>query len=307
MSLYLGIDGGATKTICVVGDENNVLGTGTSGGCNVVRQGEAQARASLRAAILQACGAAEVDPKQIASTCIGVAGGSVANVRDAVKRIIADIVSGEVIVVGDNEIALEAAFLGRPGVIVASGSGSIAYGRNEKGITARAGGHGFAISDEGSGYWIGRTAITAALRAYDEGSEPQLLLQLAQALGASSRDELVKVANGSTKPDFAALFPVVVRAADAKDLIAVDVLRRAAVELAQLALIVARKLWSKEEEEKIDVAIIGGVFQNSETVRKRFCEELKVVLPNASVIQSVVDPAMGALERARKNLVEPRR
>ena len=60
-------------------------------------------------------------------------------------------------------IALEAAFGSGPGVIVIAGTGSIAYGRNREGQTARAGGWGFAISDEGSGHWIGRTAVAAAI------------------------------------------------------------------------------------------------------------------------------------------------
>ncbi len=65
-------------------------------------------------------------------------------------------------------IALEAAFGSGPGVIVIAGTGSIAYGRNAEGQTARAGGWGFAISDEGSGHWIGRTAVAAAIGAWDE-------------------------------------------------------------------------------------------------------------------------------------------
>ncbi|HET8667177.1 MAG TPA: BadF/BadG/BcrA/BcrD ATPase family protein, partial [Terriglobales bacterium] len=138
MGIFLGIDGGGTKTTCVVGDEKNLLGTGTSGGSNVVRLGEAQARGSLEAAILKACQAAKVEPSRVERTCIGVAGASVPEVREAIRRFIAEIVPGEVIVVGDNEVALEAAFGGASGVIVASGTGSIAYGRNEQGKTARA-------------------------------------------------------------------------------------------------------------------------------------------------------------------------
>ncbi len=305
MSLYLGIDGGATKTTCVVADKHNVLGTGTSGGSNVVRQGEEQARASLHAAILQACAAANIDRNQVASTCIGAAGGSVPRVRDAMNRIIAEAVSGTIVVTIDCEIALEAALGGTPGIVVSSGSGSFAYGRNRQGQIARAGGHGFAISDEGSGYWIGRAAITAALRAYDEGRNPALLLQLAQALGGNSRDELVRLANSTPPPDFAALFPIVAQAADTGDVIAAGVLRRAASELAQLAVIVARKLWPEDKE--IDIAMAGGVFQNSETVRQRFCDELNSLRSNANVILSVVSPVMGALELARKNKADARR
>ena len=73
-------------------------------------------------------------------------------------------------------IALEAAFGSGPGVIVIAGTGSIAYGRNREGQTARAGGWGFAISDEGSGHWIGRTAVAAAIGAWDEDPEQNAAL-----------------------------------------------------------------------------------------------------------------------------------
>ncbi len=214
MGIYLGIDGGGTKTTCAIGDEKNLLGTGTSGGSNVVRHGEAQARASVQAAILKACVSAKIDPGQVERTCVGVAGASVPQVKDAVRRFVAEIVPGSVVVLGDNEIALEACFGCAPGVVVASGSGSIAYGRNDKGEIARAGGHGFAIGDEGSGYWIGRAALSASLRAQDNGTETLMLTQLALALGVRSRDEIVKLANGHPAPDFAALFPVVMGASE---------------------------------------------------------------------------------------------
>jgi glucosamine kinase len=299
MSIYVGIDGGGTKTICAIGDEKNLLGTGTSGGSNVIRLGEAQARASVQAAILKACMLAKVDPAQVQTTCIGVAGASVPQVKDAVRLFVSEVVPGSVVVLGDNEIALEAAFGGAPGVVVVSGSGSIAYGHNEEGQTARAGGHGFAISDEGSGYWIGRAAVSAALRALDNGTETLMLTQLSYALGAHSRDEIVKLANGNPLPDFAAVFPVVTQASEADDPIAIDVLTRAAGELAQLAATVVRRLWPKEDN--VRVGMVGGVFQNSSIVRQEFYNALRRLHPKVNVSFSVANPVMGALSMARKS------
>ena len=162
VAIYLGIDGGGSKTSCLIGDETSVLGTGTGGASNVVRVGEAQARESLASAIRQACTVANLNPSQISSVCVGLAGAARTEISELVKRIVSELVPGKVKVVGDNVIALEAAFGGGPGVIVIAGTGSIAYGRNREGQTARAGGWGFAISDEGSGHWIGRTAVAAA-------------------------------------------------------------------------------------------------------------------------------------------------
>ena len=74
MAIYLGIDGGGSKTSCLIGDETSVLGTGTGGASNVVRVGEAQARESLASAIRQACTVANLNPSQIGSVCVGLAG-----------------------------------------------------------------------------------------------------------------------------------------------------------------------------------------------------------------------------------------
>ena len=245
MAIYLGIDGGGSKTSCLIGDETSVLGTGTGGASNVVRVGEAQARESLASAIRQACTVANLNPSQISGVCVGLAGAARPEISELVKRIVSELVPGKVEVVGDNVIALEAAFGGGPGVIVIAGTGSIAYGRNREGQTARAGGWGFAISDEGSGHWIGRTAVAAAIGAWDEN--PEHNLRLIEILMKSWRletiEQLVPAANATPPPDFAALFPAVLSLADSGDPIARDVLTQAGTQLANLAGILLRRLF----------------------------------------------------------------
>jgi glucosamine kinase len=301
VSIYLGIDGGGSKTACVIGDENSVLGKGTSAGSNVVRVGERQARESLGAAIRQACATANIAPSQIERTCVGIAGGARSEIAATVRRLLSEFVSGEVEVVGDMVIAMEAAFGSGPGVIVIAGTGSIAYGRNSKGETARAGGWGFAISDEGSGHWIGRSAVAASMRAYDESETADVLLtSIMKFWNAPTREQLVLTANGSPSPDFAALLPAVVSASDAGGATARAVLTAAGVELATLAKIVVGRLFG--EGDSVPVAVSGGVFANCELVQRVFYDRLRAehpqVLPNATL----VDPAKGALELARKGL-----
>jgi len=104
---FLGIDGGGTKTRCVIGDENSVLGEGSGSGCNIVRVGEACARDSLSSAIHEACVQAEVSPQQLARTCAGVAGAADDGVASLVQRVLIEIVGGAIEVIGDMEIALE--------------------------------------------------------------------------------------------------------------------------------------------------------------------------------------------------------
>ena len=189
VSIFLGIDGGGSKTTCIIGDEHSLLSTGTSAGSNVVRVGERQARETLGAAVRQACAAANITPGQIDRTCVGIAGGARPEIAAVVLRLLSEFISGEIEVVGDMVIALEAAFGSGPGVIVIAGTGSIAYGRNSAGEIARAGGWGFAISDEGSGHWIGRSAVAASMRAYEGGdaSTGKLLDSIIKSWGLATR------------------------------------------------------------------------------------------------------------------------
>ena len=317
MSYYLGIDGGGTKTTCAVGDESHSLATATAGPSNIVRVGQAQARESLQAAVRQACAAAGITPAQVAHTCVGGSGAARPELAELVRRCLAEILSTPIDVVGDMQIALEAAFDAGPGVIVIAGTGSIAYGRDASGNTVRAGGWGFAIGDEGSAHWIGRTAVSAVLRAADAyaadpsdaGSETVKHSSLAEALfkvwGVQSRPDLARAANSVPPPDFAALFPAV---AASDDDIAHQVLIQAGRELARIAEVVILRLWAKDETASIPVAVrvavpvamIGGVFRHAALVRQVFSDELRAHEPRADVNPQVVEPVEGALRLARR-------
>ena len=102
-----------------------------------------------------------------------------------------------------------------PGIVAVAGTGSIAYGRHPSGRTARAGGWGYAISDEGSGHWIGVQAVAAVTHALDAGSYTKLSDRILEHWGVGSYDDLICRANRSPMPDFAGLFSAVVAAAQA--------------------------------------------------------------------------------------------
>ena len=298
MTFYLGIDGGGTKTSCAVGDERNVLGAGVSAGCNVVRVGEERARAGIHDAVQRACSAANVSTAHIAQTCIGAAGISSPGVNALLRQFVVEVVPAPVTVVGDHDIAFEAAFGDQPGVIVIAGTGSVAFGRNARGQRVRAGGYGFAISDEGSGHWIGRKAVVQTLRALDRRETPLLHRLIIDALQIAPA-ELVKMPNAIPPPDFSRLCSVVVQAADDGDPVALPVLRQAGAELAELAGTVVGRLWSAEET--VTVAMVGGVFKSSSIVREQFVISLRTQYTSASVQQTVADPILGALSLARNH------
>jgi glucosamine kinase len=294
--LYLGIDGGGTQTTCAVGDDLRVLATAVAGGSNIVRVGEREARTNLREAINKACAAAGVSPAAVKAAVIGIAGSSVPKVKDAVAAMIGDLVPGEIAIVGDMIILMEAAFPGLPGVVVLSGTGSFAFGRNHLGEAARAGGWGSAISDEGSGYWIGRAAVSAVLRAHDAAASTTLLRGILDAWRLNSLEELLQ--KGNSLPGFADLFPTVESAATAGDPLAEQILVAAGSELATLASVVIGRLWP--EEQPVPVAIGGGVFAHSPLVRDTFRNKLHAQCPGATVSFQIIQPVAGALWMARR-------
>jgi glucosamine kinase len=302
VSIFLGVDGGGSKTSCVIGDETSILGSGMSGASNVVRAGEQRAREAITAAIKQACAAAKVNPSQIERTCVGIAGGARAETANVVRRILSEIVRGEIEIVGDMVIAMEAAAGSGPGVIVIAGTGSIAYGRNAAGQTARAGGWGFAISDEGSAHWIGRAAVSAVMRACDEGQRPALLNSLMQAWRLETREQMIMAANATPTADFAGLLPTIISAAESEDPMAHDVLAQAGAELSTLAKIVIARLF--QERDEVRVAMSGGVFRNAALVRRVFYNNLRLTYPKVVVSDEVVDAVKGALELARRGAKE---
>jgi len=302
---YLGLDGGGTKTTCAVGDESQLLATAIAGPSNIVRVGEAQARESLAQAVRLACAAAGIAPADVTRTCVGGSGAAHPELAAKIRQIFAAILATPIEVVGDMQIALEAAFDTGPGVVVIAGTGSIAYGRDHQGNTARAGGWGFAIGDEGSAHWIGRSAVNAVLRASDrnaaEGSAPSsgstLAATLMKAWGIASLPDLARAANAIPPPNFAALFPAV---AAADDDLATEVLTRAGRELAQLAAVVLHRLFAGAKMASVQVAMTGGVFRHSPFVRQVFAHELRALDARVEVNPQVVEPVEGALRLARR-------
>jgi glucosamine kinase len=317
MAFYLGIDGGGTKTRCVLGDETTVLASAMTGGCSVIRAGEQAAREALHGAIRQVCEAAKISPDRVGAVCVGATGAARPEIAEKVRHIILEIIpngSRKIEVVGDTVIALEAACGKGPGVVVIAGTGSIAYGQNAEGQSARAGGWGFAISDEGSGYWIGRSAVAAILSAQDQQRETALTGLVFQEWKIGTLDELVQVANATPPSDFPRLFPVVLKAAAVGDVTAGELLVEAGGKLAGLAATVVRRLLSLSatssllsapKSAKSDAAAIlpvattGSVFRQSREVRQIFCDSLQKSFPGIEVRQDLADPVDGALARAR--------
>ncbi|MGA3091196.1 MAG: BadF/BadG/BcrA/BcrD ATPase family protein [Terriglobales bacterium] len=314
MAYYLGVDGGGTKTRCVLANETAVLADAMTGGCSVLRVGEQQARESLHSAIRQVCARAKISPDHIHAVCVGATGAARPEIAAKVRAILAELIpespTTKIELVGDHVIALEAAFGSRPGVIVIAGTGSIAYGRDDAGVVARAGGWGFAISDEGSGQWLGRRVVSTILDAYDHGLESVLTSMVLEEWKLTTIDELVQHANSTPPPEFPRLFPLLLRAGGQGDPAARGLLFDGGVKLANLAATVVHRLAPPSAGGMppaktlplvpLPIAMTGSVFRQSADVRQAFYNTLQQVFPGIEVRPDLADPIEGALARAKR-------
>jgi glucosamine kinase len=269
MGYFLAIDAGGTKTHCLLADETRVLERATAGTVKPMRVSEPEATARLHAMLSEVAANAGVSLSHITRTCFGLAGLSSPAVRAWASRVLSEAVSGELILCGDEEIALDAAYTGGPGVLVVAGTGSNVIGRAADGTLFGAGGWGPVLGDEGSGYWIGLEALRAALHTHDRdqssdlnrdlnhtrtaiglgGVSPILLREIERHWNLASLGDLVAYGNlradaNRPAPDFASLAPVVARSAKQGDALAAEVLQRAGEELAALVTLVYRKMSS---------------------------------------------------------------
>jgi N-acetylglucosamine kinase-like BadF-type ATPase len=183
----LGIDAGGTKTVCQLADEHGeVLAEARRGGANLQAAGELEVEKVLHDVMEEALGDSEIRP---AAICLGIAGvdrPDDARVMEQIMRRIG--YKARVLIVNDALVALEAGAPGKPGVVLVAGTGSIAYGRNAQNQSARAGGWGYVLGDEGSGYWIGRAALRAVLQEADRrGPKTQLTGLLLHYYGVTRR------------------------------------------------------------------------------------------------------------------------
>lgn len=297
MDYFLGIDGGGTKTTFALGDGVHLIATETAAGSNVVRLGEQKARIAIEKGVRSVCGKAGAQAKHIVAVCAGVGGAAQDSTRRQITQILGEMIPGKILVVGDMVVAHEAALEGAAGIVVISGTGSIAYGRNESGSTARAGGWGYMISDEGSGHWVGVQAVAAIARAMESNKHTELGDRVLQEWQLKSFDDLILRANASPVADFARLFPAVL-ATEGQDPDAREILEEAGTQLAALAESVYRRLWT--DNRRINIAMLGGVFQNSQTVRQAFCDAWEGPGPKPHIRLSQKTAAEGALSLARK-------
>jgi N-acetylglucosamine kinase-like BadF-type ATPase len=301
----VGVDGGGTKTHAVILDLNlHLLGEGISGPSNPLRVGVVKAAVAIREAVDKACDAARLRRTDLLAAEVGLAGVRRLELRARMQDALKNITIGEVVIIGDADIALYGATEGAPGLIVIAGTGSICCGINARGKQACAGGWGPVAGDEGGGAWIARRGLRAIAHAADgRGPATSLSDAACSYFHVTNPDDLSTAiyAPSITNESLAGFGKFVIQAAKAKDRVAREILFEAGKELGLAANAVIRNL--KLELETFPVGYVGGVFQSSaEMVLSQLRAAILTTAPRAYLTPPKYPPAIAAARMARAHL-----
>lgn len=247
-SLVLGLDAGGTKTVALLarGDDGAVLGRGVGGPGNIRAAGAGRVTAAIEAAVAGAFAAAGLGRQPVAAAAIGAAGAARPDDRAAVEGCLRAVVAaGKYVATNDAAIALRAAVSDGPAALLIAGTGSIGYGRAADGREVRAGGWGYLLDDDGSGYAVGLAGLRAVLRAHDGRGGPTTLADtLLAAWGLDGPEAIIGRVYRQPTPraEIAALAPLVADAARAGDAVAGAIVAVAGDALGALAAATIRQL-----------------------------------------------------------------
>jgi N-acetylglucosamine kinase-like BadF-type ATPase len=315
MRFVLGLDGGGTKTDCVLMDEAGaVLARSLSGPSNPLRVGFGAAVGAIRGASRQAIAKAALPASATAAAvCAGLAGAGPPESAEKIRALLAaEFPESKVQVCTDLALALAAAGDG-PAIVLLAGTGSFAVGRNSAGETARAGGYGSQIGDEGSAYDIGRRVVLMAMHENDRTGADSLLGQrVLRELGCASWSEVKERAQAASDEVFPRLYAVVATVAEwiasptetreqtAARSSAQGILRAAAFDLASLAENLAERL--KLRGMPFLLAKTGGMIGRSKFLESQLDERLRGSFPKAEIGLLRVSPAEAAARLALRLL-----
>jgi len=294
----LGIDVGGTKTVCLLGDDDGRIVSAARGpGANLQAVGELQLEKVLHTVMEETMGQQSIIPSAI---CLGIAGVDRPEDAKVVRGIMGRIgYKARVLVVNDALIALQAGIGAAPGIVIVAGTGSIAYGCDGHGSAARAGGWGYVLGDEGSGYWMGRLALRAIVRETDgRGPRTSLTPRVLRHFRVERPAELLQtVYHDDFKPaTVAALAALVQQARDEGDGVATAILDRGAQELVTAAESVTTQLELTANEFAFVLA--GGMFKAVPWVRDEVMRRLPAIAPRSRTVILDAEPAVGAVRLA---------
>jgi N-acetylglucosamine kinase-like BadF-type ATPase len=312
--LLLGVDGGGSKTVAWLAvrdtpETTRIVGRGAAGPSNPMAVGFDDALANLEEAVDAAFRDAGLARCPAAAATLGLAGSDRETVRESIEQWARGghpaardwQLAVRVRVVPDAMLVLAAAVGDAPGIALVSGTGSLAFGRDAQGRTARAGGWGWLLGDEGSGFALGQAALRAVVAAADgRGPATALTGVVSSALNLSGPRELVAAIHGDENPraKIAALSPCVVQAAAAGDAVAERLVAAAAADLAALVAAVVDQL--SLPARPFPLALSGGLLLGSTLLRDELALQLAARRLTADPMALVAEPVFGAVRLAER-------
>ena len=302
MQYIIGIDGGGTKTACVISESINPIYQCTGGPSNLLINGLKKTSQTIFNLMYECIRVVNPGSSDRIYVYIGTAG---AGRKDDAQRLYASILElaelkelkiEAIKVDSDARIALEAAFNGRPGCILISGTGSIMLGKDETDKIFRVGGFGKLIGDEGSGYSLGRKALNAVAKEIDSRGEKTLITKLLfKELNISKPDELISTIYGPGY-NIASAAKILIDAAELDDKISLNILNEETDELINHI----RAMMEKMKKEKLDVSFIGGNIENENVFSNFLRKKVSEKLPGVSIHKPENPPVIGAILLGQK-------
>lgn len=292
---YIGIDGGGTKSVCVIGTaDGNVEKIAFGKSTNIQVKPFNEVQFVLLNLVQDVMTQSNTKPEQLHTVYLSLAGCG----RDQDQKRIKDALrphlpkSCRLIVSHDAMGALAAGTWGKPGMILIAGTGSIVYVLNRKDELLRVGGWGYLLGDEGSGFDIGKQAITAMLRQFDgRGSHTTLSKAILDHYQLKSPEAFIPFVYGL--PDFreriAELSTLVFQRGRAGDVIARNIIMKARGYLLELVETASRLF----EGDPLPIVLCGGLFQDQD-FRKCFANRVRRSLPSCKLLFPDLPPAAGA-------------
>jgi len=304
MKYYIGLDGGGTKTRCVLTDDLlKVLQTEESGAANPLVVGFEKAAECLFNLIMSVIEKEQLNFRLIESIGVGLAGvGRIEN-REKLQKIILEKFSfakdkvQKIEIFTDAEIALEGAFNGEAGAILIAGTGSIIYGKDESGKIFRVGGFGKTIGDEGSGYTIGRKGLAAIAKYFDgRGKETSLVNKISGQFDIQNSNQLINKIHVENF-DIAAIAKLVIDCADEGDDICKNILDQESDEL----LYHISALVEKMNVDQLDLSFSGSLLTNTNYYSKLLAAKIRRSFHQINIKLATYPPEIGAILLAKKS------
>jgi len=277
----MGLDGGGTKTDCVLMDAaGRILGRGRGTASNPSRIGVEAAARGVKDAAMAALRDADLQMEKITDVCAGLAGVALQERAHAMKKLLCEFFAGARFeLCTDLDLALGAAGA-RPAIVLVAGTGSAAIGRDAAGLIARSGGYGPKKSDEGSAFAIGKRSVLEVANAGSEAGA-NLRMKIQKYLGIESIEKIVGLDGAEADAAYPRVFRVILLAADEANEVAQELLLSAAENLAEIVAAVQEEL--KLSDAPYLLGKTGGMIGRSKYFDEMLDTQLRRVAPQSDL------------------------